>query len=312
MRRSLTTTATLAALCLVLSGCAATPASSPQPSKTPEPSFTPEPPNDQPSTAEPSAPSTSAPSDPPVDSVPIPPDTYARVVTDDLRVRSKPGVSEDSKKLEPLLQRDVVLVVLDGPVQASGYDWYQVVSTSYFEQEVSYPSGWVAAADKNGEQWIESEDVECPAAPTNLAELADIFETDQLFYEITCFSGIPLRFTGWLTTPSEWCGLGAEIVVEPLWIDDCGTAPNYLIDDVDNEYGPSLHPAWSPEVDLSIAPPVESPPEDWPRVEVAGQFDHPAARTCIPWNVNGPDSQEPVVFGCRLRFAVTSMHLIED
>ena len=42
----------------------------------------------------------------PRDSVPIPPDTYARVVTDDLRVRSKPGVSEDSKKLEPLLQNE--------------------------------------------------------------------------------------------------------------------------------------------------------------------------------------------------------------
>ena len=130
--------------------------------------------------------------------------------------------------------------------------------------------------------------MECPAAPTNLAELADIFETDQLFYEITCFSGVPLTFTGRLTTPSEWCGLGAEIVVEPLWIDDCGTAPNYLIDDVDYEYGLSLHPAWSPDVDLSIAPPIESPPEDWPFVEVTGQFDHPAAETCR-WLDDDPD-----------------------
>jgi hypothetical protein len=65
---------------------------------------------------------------------------------------------------------------------------------------------------------------------------------------------------------------------------------------------------------LSIAPPVESPPEEWPRVEVVGQFDHPAARSCIPWNVNGVESQEderPVVLGCRLRFVVTSMNLVE-
>jgi hypothetical protein len=296
---------------LVLAACGspAAPISAAPPSQPSSPIATP--PSSETPSAEPLAPSTSAPSEPPVDSVPIPPDSYARVVTDDLRVRSKPGVSEDSKKLEPLLDRDALLVVLDGPVQASGYDWYQVQPTSYFEQDLSYQAGWVAAADKNGEPWIEPEDVACPAAPTTLAELADIFETDQLYFEITCFSGVPLTFTSRLTTPSEWCGLGAEIVVEPLWIDDCGTAPNYLVDVEDDGYEWSLHPAWSPEVDLSIAPPAESPPEDWPRVEVTGQFDHPAARTCIPWNVNGPDSQEPVVLGCRLRFAVTSMREVE-
>ena len=100
----------------------------------------------------------------PGDSVPIPPDTYARVVTDDLRVRSKPGVSDDSKKLEPLLQDGVLLVVLDGPVQASGYDWYQVQPTLTSDTAGPYPFGWVAAADKDGEPWIEPETV-MPTAP---------------------------------------------------------------------------------------------------------------------------------------------------
>ena len=75
---------------------------------------------------EPSPSESAAPTEPAVDSVPIPADTYAIVTANDLRVRSKPGVSDDSKKLEPLLQPGDVVVVLDGPVQASGYDWYLV------------------------------------------------------------------------------------------------------------------------------------------------------------------------------------------
>ena len=313
MRRSVTTLATLATLCLVLIGCTPTAALSPDPGSSPEPSIQPS----HAATAEPraetSAPSTSTPSEPPADSVPIPANTYARVVTDDLRVRSKPGVSDDSKKLEPLLVRGGLVVVLDGPVQASGYDWYQVQPTYSFEQETAYPFGWVAAADKNGEPWIQPEVVKCPARPTTLDEFSHVFEIDHLYYEITCYSGKEISLTGWLTTPSEWCGLGAETVVEPLWIDECGTAPNYLVDVAGEEWDKSLHPAWSPEVDLSIAPPAESSPEEWPLVEVTGQFDHPAARTCRPLD-DDPDrwAFEPVEVVCRRRFVVTSMQQVES
>ena len=270
------------------------------------------PPSSQPPIAEPSAPSMSTPSEPPVDSVPIPANTYARVVTDDLRVRSRPGVAEDSKKLEPLLDRGALLVVLDGPVQASGYDWYQVYPTYSFEQETSYPFGWIAAADKNGDPWIEPEKVECPATPTTLEEFSHVFEIDHLFYQFTCYSRRDISLRSWLTTPSEWCGLGAETLVEPLWIDECGTASNYLVDRGDEGWDKSLHPAWSPDVDLSIAPPIESPPEDWPFVEVTGQFDHPAAETCR-WLDDDPDRWAfvPAAFVCRQRFVVTSMRLLE-
>ena len=112
----------------------------------------------------------------PGDSVPIPPDTYARVVTDDLRVRSKPGVSKDSTKLEPLLQDGVQVVVLDGPVQASGYDWYLVQPTIPSDTAEQYPFGWVAAAGKDGEPWIESKTVECPPLPTSAEQLDELYQ----------------------------------------------------------------------------------------------------------------------------------------
>ena len=69
------------AACSAAAGTSTAPASiSPAPIDSPPPNPSPEPP---PSEA-------AAPTEPVVDSVPIPPDTYARVVTDDLRVRSNP------------------------------------------------------------------------------------------------------------------------------------------------------------------------------------------------------------------------------
>ena len=156
MRRSIRTLSAAAALCLVLAACGAAPGqSSPTshvgttvaPCRAPRSFATA-------NAAPPRRPSRA--STVPGDSVPIPPDTYARVVTDDLRVRSNPGVSDDSTKLEPLLQDGVQVVVLDGPVQASGYDWYLVQPTITSDTADPYPFGWVAAADKDGEPWIES------------------------------------------------------------------------------------------------------------------------------------------------------------
>lgn len=45
---------------------------------------------------------------------------------DGLRVRSHPSVSDDSDKLEPLLPLGTKLLVLDGPLPASGYAWSRV------------------------------------------------------------------------------------------------------------------------------------------------------------------------------------------
>ena len=56
-------------------------------------------------------------------------DAVALTVVDGLRVRSKPRVSDDSYKYEPLLPVGTALYVLDGPISASGYTWYEVAPT---------------------------------------------------------------------------------------------------------------------------------------------------------------------------------------
>ncbi len=72
------------------------------------------------------------------------------VVVSGLRVRTAPTVDNAvSAKLEPLLGLGTRLQVIDGPVEADDYHWYLV-------QAVGLPHrGWVAAADHDGEAWID-------------------------------------------------------------------------------------------------------------------------------------------------------------
>jgi len=276
------------------------PADSPLPSPSPEPSQS----------------EAAAPTEPAVDSVPIPSDAYAIVETDDLRVRSKPGVSEESKKLEPLLHKHMLVFVLDGPVQASGYDWYLVQPIASDTDASTYPFGWIAAAGKDGEPWIGPASMDCPLLPETLEELARIalpVEQAPMYLEITCFGGQEIMFPARLVTPSEWCGLGEWPDIEPAWMGECTTASNYLVS-LDDDDGVALHPVWAPDVDFSFAPLVEAPPEAWPTVEVTGLFDHPEARTCRSAD-KSTDSVAPdpalTILTCRVQFVVTSMRAVE-
>ena len=87
----------------------------------------------------------------------------AVTVVDGLRVRSKPRVSDDSHKYEPLLPVGTPLYVLDGPVSASGYAWYEVAPLG----SRSLPQGWVAAAGRSSEPWLAGGDFSCPPVPTD-------------------------------------------------------------------------------------------------------------------------------------------------
>ena len=76
----------------------------------------------------------------------------AVTVSDQLRVRSAPGVSDDSVKYEPLLPLGTELLVVGGPVEATGYVWWQVEPLSFALQDANV--GWVAMADHDGVPWI--------------------------------------------------------------------------------------------------------------------------------------------------------------
>ena len=101
---------------------------------------------------------------------PVDPLLNAVVVTvsDRLRVRSEPRVSDDSIMYEPVLPLGTELTVLDGPVSASGYTWYKVVPVSFVGLE-GPGFGWVAVADKDGEPWIVGPTADAPPMPSPAA-----------------------------------------------------------------------------------------------------------------------------------------------
>jgi len=84
-------------------------------------------------------------------------DSIAVVTTagDQLRVRTRPGTGADSERLQPLLGTRTRLLVLDGPVQADGFDWYQV-----FAPQPGL-AGWVAKGDADA-SWLRVARTRCP------------------------------------------------------------------------------------------------------------------------------------------------------
>ena len=309
MRRSLRSLVSVLPAGLLLAACAvgSIPTNAPSPSATAVAPLSPSAPT--PLTSE--APTTLA------DMGQLAPESYARVVTDNLRVRSRPGVSDDSKKLEPLLQDGVPLLVLDGPVPASGYDWYQVQPLFHEEwPEGGYPFGWVARAGKDGESWIESESHSCPPVPTDVSGLSALFATAPPYAAITCFSGREITFEALLRPPE-----GPSCViqrppwgVETEWLYGCQGDNPYLAA-VDN-WALIIGPQWAPGVDTTMVPDLSDGPDAWPVVEVTGEFDHPAAATCRN-RLDDPNTDVPepdpalTILNCRTWFVVTSMHQVE-
>jgi hypothetical protein len=250
---------------------------------------------------------------PSVPSAGLAPDTVAEVVTDDLRVRTAPGTDSTSMILEPLLQPGELLFVVDGPIQASGYPWYQVL---VFDEELTMPGetldeeviehGWVAGADTNGEVWLEPATPSCPGPPEDVADVESIDGVTAL----ACLGNEPITITARILdceeTPdldpdqSGMCGLdtgGASY--EPSWFDrtfrflvpENGSAEDAILE---------LH-----------ADPAGTYPDPLPfgePVNVTGQFNHPAAAACAKSHYVQHDA--PTV-DCRTVFAVTAIEPIE-
>jgi hypothetical protein len=223
----------------------------------------------------------------------------------DVRIRSKPGLGADSAKLEPLLETGTRLMVLDGPVEASGYDWFLVDPRAYDENGRGLPTGWVAAG-KDGEQWIKPLKMDCPDVPTNLDALRKLASD----YWLACFRGVEITFNARLEQSGYACS--SREPIEPAWFSNCAT--EYATDLVAPDAIHRLFVVWEPDVDLSIAARPAAPEEMWPTVKVIGQFDHPAAKTCEKPNPGIPDDlhRAQTVLTCRNMFVVTSMRLIEE
>jgi hypothetical protein len=207
----------------------------------------------------------------------IPPDSIAKVSTPNLRVRSQPRVAADSIKLEPLLQPGVRLFVIEGPVRADRYDWYRVVpiGSNPGDADSPLPSGWVAAADHDGEAWIERSEPNCPSQPVDVAALTAMHSLDRL----ACFGDTSLRFQAVV-----FGGIQSGWHAVPRSVDDRGELME------------------GPELALAAGGTVT--PSDLPHgavVLLEGSFDRADETDCV----GGSEDPAIALVGCRSLFVVT-------
>jgi hypothetical protein len=257
---------------------------------------------------------TAAPSQP---TTTIGPGDVVATLVPDVRVRSKPRVTDDSFKYDPLLPSGTKLYVLDGPVAGSGYDWFWVAPLASNE----LPLGWVAAAGRDGEAWLGASDFDCPKVPGDLRSVLALPRA----VGPACFPRVPITFKARLfdcncdaTPGSDWISPSWLFSFGgPLMVDASAVRPSSAADD--SSYSRRdllLDPAGQAPDPLPVGRYVEG--DEWtipPVVEVTGMFDHPAAATCT-WESHDPVAAEqlpldPPVSLCRLEFAVTKIVVAE-
>jgi hypothetical protein len=220
-------------------------------------------------------------------------------VVDGVRVRSKPRASDDSFKHEPLLPRGTPLYVLDGPISASGYTWYEVAPLS----SRSLPRGWVASASRDGQTWLAVDDFDCPALPTDFRTLAAL----PAGVGLACFPGVPITVEARLVAcncdvdggrfePSWFTFGGGPLLVEP--------AQTQAPSDVADWFALHMDPAGQHD---DVLPVDGVYPDPGQIVEVTGVFDHPAAASCMLAEMDGELAPS---HDCRFTFAVTRLSVV--
>ena len=219
--------------------------------------------------------------------------TAAVTVVDGVRVRSKPAVSDDSAKFEPLLPLGTRVSVLDGPVSASGYDWYDVKPVAG-----TLPGGWVASRGRDGDLWLVAADFDCPPLPTDFRSLAALPSPVGL----VCFPRKPITIQARLVGCHDCDDIGGQ--VEPYWFrPPLVEWTPLLVEPAQTQPSAPFWDHWFP----LILDPTGRHPDPLPLgkiVEVTGMFDHPAAATCT---YTEPDGEPVPSQSCRLRFAVTRL-----
>jgi hypothetical protein len=189
-------------------------------------------------------------------------------------------VTAASIKLEPLLRTKTVLFVVDGPVAAGGYDWYEVMPFDGIA-----PTGWVAAAAKDGTPWLAPASLACPESPLDAQAILDLSSLGGL----VCYGDREIQLVGDITCENadvdrvfggpEWLGSGHY-----CQLDLGGETREFFDGGIEG-----------------LGLPTRG------RALVTGHFDDPEALTCA-WAVE-PPAPDPamVVVSCRAMFVATDL-----
>ena len=213
---------------------------------------------------------------------------------DGLRVRSRPEVSADSKKLTPLLAAGSRMLVVNGPVSADGYDWYEVRADNDL-------FGWVAAG-KDGEDWIVP-------APANCADDLDesaLWTVDPIDFFV-CYgdTAVSVRArNGVQVDPGTEGGPACPYTGDDI---HCTPRPGWLFDTLALDFAGASAPDRTLLVAAkeSIADRIRKVPEQ-ATMTLTVAMDARQAQNCRVVDDRGRDliSRDEAVTRCRLQFVV--------
>jgi hypothetical protein len=114
-------------------------------------------------------------------------------VSDRLRVRSEPGLDSDRHELLPI---GTSVWVVDGPVVAADYEWFQVI-VPRIEVAGAPRVGWVAESDHGGERWLAQRHIDCPGPGLmSVAELARLVDAIEPHRGLACFGSSTISVRG--------------------------------------------------------------------------------------------------------------------
>ena len=91
------------------------------------------------------------------------------------------------------------LMILDGPVEANDYDWYQVAAWDPKDREATFPAGWVARGDHDGTPWISAAAQVCPTGTVTTSEVVGLAPAER----VACFGDRELRLRAFVTDGSD-------------------------------------------------------------------------------------------------------------
>ena len=220
-------------------------------------------------------------------------------VSDNVRVRSLPVVSDASERLTPLLKTGTRVFVLDGPVIGSGYDWYEVVVPSV-TAGAGPMVGWVSVAGKADEPWLAEAKVDCPAAEgITFDELATLVGTPPTDAGLACFGGRAGVAPTLLRFEAQADAICDDHIPRtlPEWL---AVKNSLRLHNGGQAFLANRHPDVRASLDCVVST---------VQYLVEGQFDHEDAATCEanPEASGKPIDRRIAVYECRTRFVVTSL-----
>ncbi len=217
---------------------------------------------------------------------------------DNLRVRSAPTTAASSRKLKPPLPAGTRMLIVDGPVVADGYAWYEVRT----DGELIDLFGWVATG-KNGEVWLAPKRPRCPE-DADTATVATLNRVDFL----VCYGdsrvqvrarAADFRDTRLDTAACGWVRQTGACDVDTRWL-LFPSASVTLVTDKGIEH----------RIDLAVPPDLASRLQEIPHqatLLLTISMDAPEAVSCVVHDsVTGSDlvPAHQAVTACRLEFVI--------